>query len=85
MEALERLKRGKEGYLCHVCDTKRETSLEQTPIVCKYLDVFHKELPGLPSPRIIDFHDLIPDATPISKTPYRFAPVEMAELRKKLD
>ncbi|XP_057545978.1 uncharacterized protein LOC130824972 [Amaranthus tricolor] len=44
------------------------------------------DLLGLPPRREVDFHIyLIPDTTPISKTPYRFAPAELAELKKQLD
>lgn len=44
------------------------------PVVREYPDVFPEELPGLPPKRVVDFHiELIPEATPISRAPYRMA------------
>ncbi|KAL8103722.1 hypothetical protein AgCh_028069 [Apium graveolens] len=44
-----------------------------------------EELSGLPPDREIEFSiDLMPEAEPISKAPYRMAPVEMKELAKQL-
>ena len=55
------------------------------PVVVDFEDVF-QEVPGLPPVREIEFGiDLLPDAQPIAKVPYRMAPTEMAELRKQLD
>nr|GFD37343.1 putative reverse transcriptase domain-containing protein [Tanacetum cinerariifolium] len=40
-------------------------------------DVFPNELPGIPPVHEIEFNiELIPGAEPISKAPYRMAPVE---------
>ncbi|GJT04956.1 hypothetical protein Tco_0839418 [Tanacetum coccineum] len=48
-------------------------------------DVFPDELPGLPPAREIEFGiELIPSAEPISKAPYRMAPVELKELKEQL-
>ena len=88
VQAIEMIKHGDKGYLCFIASSeeKIKLSLEETPIVCDYPDVFPEDLPGLPPRREVDFHiDLIPDATPISRTPYRFAPAELAELKKQLD
>nr|GFC97942.1 putative reverse transcriptase domain, aspartic peptidase domain protein [Tanacetum cinerariifolium] len=50
-----------------------------------YADVFPDELPGLPLAREIEFGiELIPSAEPISKAPYRMAPVELKELKEQL-
>ncbi|GJW41341.1 retrotransposon protein, putative, ty3-gypsy subclass [Tanacetum coccineum] len=47
--------------------------------------VFPDELPGLPPAREIEFGiELIPGAEPISKAPYRMAPVELKELKEQL-
>ena len=52
----------------------------------EFLDVFPPELPGLPPEREIEFCiDLIPGTSPVSITPYRMAPAELAELRTQLD
>ncbi|KAL8104850.1 hypothetical protein AgCh_028861 [Apium graveolens] len=48
-------------------------------------DVILEELPGLPPNREIEFSiDLIPGAEPVSKAPYRMAPMEMKDLAKQL-
>ncbi|GJU42155.1 putative reverse transcriptase domain-containing protein [Tanacetum coccineum] len=49
------------------------------------LDVFLKDLSGLPPQRQVEFCiDLIPGGTPVAKSPYRLAPSEMQELSKQL-
>ncbi|XP_074328388.1 uncharacterized protein LOC141666296 [Apium graveolens] len=80
------LRQGYEAYLAHVVDTKRETpEIHTIPVVNEFEDVFPKDLPGLPSDREIEFAiDLAPDTTPVSKAPYRLAPVEMKELDDQL-
>ncbi|GJU16442.1 hypothetical protein Tco_1144408 [Tanacetum coccineum] len=41
-------------------------------------DVFPEDLSGLPPQRQVEFCiDLVPEATPIAKSPYRLAPLEM--------
>nr|GFA10493.1 transposon Ty3-G Gag-Pol polyprotein [Tanacetum cinerariifolium] len=43
------------------------------------------ELPGIPPVREVEFNiELIPGAEPISKAPYRMAPVELKELKDQL-
>jgi hypothetical protein len=60
-----------------------ESPLEKIPVASVYLDVFHKELPGMPPDRDIEFAiELQPGTTPISKRPYRVPPAELAELKK---
>ncbi|XP_074351950.1 uncharacterized protein LOC141691106 [Apium graveolens] len=62
-----------------------DLKIEDIPVVCEFLDVFPDELPGLPPDREIEFTiDLPPGTEPISKAPYRMAPVEMRELAKQL-
>lgn len=87
MQAVNMVREGDFAFLCYISTEKKEKlSLEETPVVNEYPDVFPEDLPGLPPQREVDFHiDLIPDATPISKTPYRFAPAELEELRSQLD
>nr|GFB92747.1 putative reverse transcriptase domain, aspartic peptidase domain protein [Tanacetum cinerariifolium] len=49
------------------------------------LDVFPDELPGIPPVRKVEFSiELIPGAEPISKAPYRMAPIELKELKDQL-
>lgn len=62
-----------------------ELKLEYIPIEREFSDVFLKELPGRVPDREIEFEiDLVPDATPISKAPYRMAPAELKELKEQL-
>ncbi|TYK19165.1 ty3-gypsy retrotransposon protein [Cucumis melo var. makuwa] len=53
-------------------------------VVREYPDVFPDELPGLSPPWEIDFAiELELGTTPISRAPYRMAPAELKELKKK--
>ena len=64
---------------------KARPSVSDIPIVSDFPDVFPEELPGLPSHREIEFAiDVVPGATPASITPYRMAPLELKELKLKL-
>ncbi|GJY22097.1 putative reverse transcriptase domain-containing protein [Tanacetum coccineum] len=55
------------------------------PVIRDSLEVFPKELPGLPVPRQVEFCiDLIPSAAPVARAPYRLAPSEMKELSTQL-
>ena len=80
------LRRGCEAYLAHVIDTKREfPKIQDIPVVNEFEDVFPTDLPGLPPDREIEFAiDLAPGTAPVSKAPYRLAPVEMKELATQL-
>ena len=65
-----------------------EASPDLTPIpmVCELLDVFPKDLPGLPPDREVEFSiELEPGTAPISICPYRMAPRELAEMKKQLE
>ncbi|GJS58715.1 DNA/RNA polymerases superfamily protein [Tanacetum coccineum] len=67
-------------------DTSLESpNIENLSVVREFADVFPDELPGLPPAREIEFGiELIPGAEPISKAPYRMAPVELKELKEQL-
>ena len=75
--------KGGEAYLAYVIDTvKARPSVSDIPTVSDFLDVFPKELPGLPPHREIKLAiDVVPGATPASITPYRMAPLELKELK----
>ncbi|XP_027348092.1 uncharacterized protein LOC113859547 [Abrus precatorius] len=65
---------------------KDDPSLDKIPIVCDFCDVFPYDIPGLPPVREIEFStDLMPGTGPISMTPYRMSPIELAELKKQLE
>nr|GFB32092.1 putative reverse transcriptase domain, aspartic peptidase domain protein [Tanacetum cinerariifolium] len=63
-------------------DTSLESpNIENLFVVHEFVDVFPDELPGLLPAREIE---LIPNAEPISKAPYRMAPIELKELKEQL-
>nr|GFC69151.1 reverse transcriptase domain-containing protein [Tanacetum cinerariifolium] len=60
-------------------------NIENHSVSLEFADVFPDELLGLPPAREIEFGiELIPGAEPISKAPYRMAPVELKELKEYL-
>ena len=64
---------------------ENDLKLENIPIVRDYIDVFPKDLPGLPPEREVEFTiDLAPVTVPVSKAPYRMAPMELKELKIQL-
>ena len=64
---------------------ENDLKLEDIPIVRDYPDVFPNDLPSLPPEREVEFTiDLAPGTTPISKAPYRMAPMELKELNIQL-
>ena len=64
---------------------ENDLKLEDIPIVRDYPDVFPKDLPGLPPEREVEFTiDLAPVTVPVSKAPYRMAPMELKEVKTQL-
>nr|GEV08841.1 hypothetical protein [Tanacetum cinerariifolium] len=62
-------------------DRSEGKQLEDVPVVQDFLEVFPKDLSGLPPARSVEFQiDLIPGAAPVARAPYRLAPSEMKEL-----
>ena len=84
--ARKMVRKGCEAYLAYVIDTvKARPSVSDIPTISDFLDVFSKELPGLPPQREIEFAiDVVPGTTPASITPYRMAPLELKELKLQL-
>ena len=74
------------GWLASLTIEDEERSdLDLPRVVCKYVDVFPEELPGLPPRRVVDFGiELHPSTLPISMTLHRMASVELQELRVQL-
>jgi hypothetical protein len=61
------------------------TTFEEIRVVQEYLDVFLKELPGMPPDRDFEFIiELLPRTPPISKRLYRMPINELAELKKQI-
>ncbi|XP_031111972.1 uncharacterized protein LOC116015944 [Ipomoea triloba] len=75
-----------EVFLCMVEDLNVDKKgIEQIPVVREFPDLFPDEIPGFPPEREVEFTiDLVPGTTPISKTPYRMAPIELQELKEQL-
>ncbi|GJU20183.1 reverse transcriptase domain-containing protein [Tanacetum coccineum] len=62
-----------------------EKGLEDIPVVREFPEVFPEDLPGLPLVRQVEFQiDLIPEAAPVARAPYRLAPSEMQEPSNQL-
>nr|GFB76442.1 putative reverse transcriptase domain-containing protein [Tanacetum cinerariifolium] len=75
-----------EGNLKQLKTMKvNESKLKDIPVVREFLDVFPKDLSGLPPSREVEFRiDLIHGAMPVAKSLYRLAPTEMQELANQL-
>ncbi|GKB96554.1 putative reverse transcriptase domain-containing protein, partial [Tanacetum coccineum] len=66
-------------------DKSEEKRLEDVPTVRDFLEVFPKDLPGLPPTRQVEFQiDLVPGSAPMARAPYRLAPSELQELSTQL-
>ena len=79
------LRKGCQGFLTYVVNEENDLKLEDIPIVKDYSDVFPNDLLGLPPEREVEFTiDLAPETAPISKAPYRMAPMELKELKIQL-
>ncbi|GJZ12544.1 hypothetical protein Tco_0547774 [Tanacetum coccineum] len=62
-----------------------EPRISDIPVVRDFTDVFLEDLLKLPSHRQVEFRiDLVLGATPVAKSPYRLAPLEMQELSGQL-
>lgn len=75
------------GFLAHVRDVRQEVvHPRQLDVVSEFQEVFPEDLPWIHPQREIDFEiELTPGAGPVSKAPYRMAPLELAELKKQLE
>ncbi|GKE52511.1 putative reverse transcriptase domain-containing protein, partial [Tanacetum coccineum] len=63
----------------------KEKRLEDVSVIQDFPELFPKDLPRLLPPRQVEFRiDLIPDAAPVARVPYRLSPSEMKELSKQL-
>ncbi|GKC74329.1 putative reverse transcriptase domain-containing protein, partial [Tanacetum coccineum] len=77
-------------FLAHVTtkkaeDKSKEKRLEDVPPVQEFPEVFPEDLLCFSPTRQVEFQiDLIPDAAPVARVPYRLAPFEMKELSDQL-
>ena len=59
--------------------------LEDIPVLREYVDVFPKEILGLPLKRELDFTvELVPSVVPSSKAPYQMNILKLNELKSQL-
>ena len=78
--------KGYEAFLAFILDSKRgKVDVEKIPVVREFPDVFPEELPGIPLEKEVDLSiEIVPGITPVSRAPYRMAPVELKELKVQL-
>ena len=82
LRASSLLRKGFQGFLAYVVSNESDLKLEDIPVVRDFPEVLPNDLPGLPPERKMKFTiNLVLGTTPISKTPYRMAPVELKELK----
>ncbi|GKA86662.1 putative reverse transcriptase domain-containing protein [Tanacetum coccineum] len=66
-------------------DKSKEKRIEDVPTVRDFSEVFPEDLPGLLPTRQVEFQiDLVPDAAPVARAPYRLALSELQELSTQL-
>ena len=86
MKARRFLRKDCEAFLALILDPKREqVNLENIPVIREFPDVFPEELPEVPPEREVNLSiEVVEGTTPISRTPYRMAPIELKELKTQL-
>ena len=87
IKANKMLRKSYSGYLAYATEVRDSGSrLEDIPVVREFADVFPEDLLGIPLDREIDFQiELAPGTEPISKAPYRMAPLELKELKVHME
>ncbi|KAG8496945.1 hypothetical protein CXB51_008139 [Gossypium anomalum] len=86
MKDLSIVRKGCKAYFAYVINSKvSEKKVEFVPVVCKFADVFPKELSGLPPIREVEFGiELVPGTTPILIAIYKMALTELKDLKSQL-
>ena len=86
-KASKMLRKSYQGYLAYAIEVRDSGSrLEDIPVVKEFPDLFPEDLLGIPPDREIDFQiKLTPGTEPISKAPYRMAPLELKELKVQME
>ena len=55
---------------------------ENVSVIREFPDIFPEELPGVPPEREVDLSiEVVQGTTPISRSPYHMAPIELKELK----
>ena len=80
------MRKGCETFLVLILDSKRgQVDVEKILVVREIPNVFLEELLGIPLEREVDLSiAIVPGATPVSRAPYRMAPMEFKELMSQL-
>ena len=80
------MRKGCETFLVVIIDSKRgQVDVEKIPVVREFPDVFPEELPGIPLEREVDLSiEIVSGTVPMSRAPYRMAPIELKELKSQL-
>jgi hypothetical protein len=75
-----------KGVFNHVKVNQLDASQgPEVPVVSEFPNVFPEELPGMPPDCDIEFVIiLMPSTTPIYKSPYKMATLELAELKEHI-
>ena len=86
MQTKRLMRKGYETFLALILDSKSgQVNVEKIPVVREFLDVFPKDLPGIPLESEVDLSiEIVPGTTPMSKASYRMAPTELKELKSQL-
>ena len=86
IEACLLLKKGCQGFLCSVLDTRAlDSKLEDILIIQNFSAIFPKELPSNLVEREVEFGiDVMPGIQPISRATYQMDLVELKELKIQL-
>ena len=86
MQARRFIRKGYEAFLDLILNSKRgQVEVKKIPVVREFPDVIPEELPGIPLEREVDLSiEIVLGTTPVSRAPYRMAPVELKELKVQL-
>nr|GEV39536.1 hypothetical protein [Tanacetum cinerariifolium] len=86
IKARKYVEQGCHLFVAHITKNKsKEKQMEDLPVIHDFPEVFPEELPGLPSPRQVEFRiDLVVRDAPVARAPYRLTPSKMKELLVQL-
>ena len=77
---------GPKYLIVCMSNVKNPVHVDSLPIVRHFPDVFPGDIESLPPEREIEFSiELIPGAGPVSKAPYRMAPLELTEVKRQIE
>nr|GEU96448.1 hypothetical protein [Tanacetum cinerariifolium] len=81
----EKVVRVPYGNKTLIVKSDKEKQLEDVPVIRDFPKVFPDDFSGLPPPKQVEFRiDLVLEAAPVARAPYRLAPSKMKELSVQL-